>query len=152
MKVTSLMRIDSQYVVNPSMCFRQDFFLFLSIWLSNSYCPYIMKFLWYLHYILTIFENKNISKRQFLLPWVHNSMTIKLISYRSEFWGLRRKSASYFQNGYFFKIIWWSREPHNKGICRWKNEIISECFIINNHGFSFVSFSIDHTLHKIYQF
>ena len=25
---------------------------------------------------------------------------------------------SYFQNGYFFKILWWSHEPHNKGICR----------------------------------
>ena len=53
---------------------------------------------------------------------------------------------SYFQNGYFFKILWWSHEPHNKGICRWKNEIISECFTINNHGFSFVSFSTDQTL------
>ena len=53
---------------------------------------------------------------------------------------------SYFQNGYFFKILWWSHQPHNKGICRWKNKIISECFTINNHGFSFVSFSTDQTL------
>ena len=27
-----------------------------------------------------------------------------------------------------------------------KNEIISECFTVNNHGFSFVSFSTDQTL------
>ena len=53
---------------------------------------------------------------------------------------------SYFQNSYFFKILWWSHEPHNKRICRWENEIISECFTINNQGFSFVSFSIDQTL------
>ena len=53
---------------------------------------------------------------------------------------------SYLQNGYFFKILWWSHEPHNKGICKWKNEIISECFTINNHGFSFVSFSTDQPL------
>ena len=53
---------------------------------------------------------------------------------------------SYFQNGYFFKILWWSHQPHNKGICRWKNKIISECFTINNHGFSFVSFSTEQTL------
>ena len=31
----------------------------------------------------------------------------KLISHRSQFWQLGRKPASYFQNGYFFKILWW---------------------------------------------
>ena len=53
---------------------------------------------------------------------------------------------SYFHNGYFFKILWWSHEPHYKGICRWKNKIIFQCFTINNHGFSFVSFSTNQTL------
>ena len=53
---------------------------------------------------------------------------------------------SYFQNGYFFKIVWWSHQPHNKGICKWKDKIISEPFTNNNHGFSFVSFSTDQTL------
>ena len=53
---------------------------------------------------------------------------------------------SYSQNDYFFKILWWSHQPHNKGICRWKNKMISECFTINNHRFSFVSFSTDRTL------
>ena len=56
---------------------------------------------------------------------------------------------SYFQNGYFFKIVWWSHQPHDKGIRKWKNKIISECFTINNHGFSFVSFSTDRTLQPI---
>ena len=34
-----------------------------------------------------------------------------------------KNQLSYFQNGYFFKILWWCHEPHNKGICRWKNEM-----------------------------
>ena len=33
---------------------------------------------------------------------------IKLISYRSEFWLLRRKSAVIFSKLIFFKILWWS--------------------------------------------
>ena len=45
-----------------------------------------------------------------------------------------------FQNDYFFKIHWWCHEPHNKGIYRWENKIISECFTINNCGYTFVSF------------
>ena len=40
-------------------------------------------------------------------------LQIKLISYQSEFWDLRRKSGLIFKNGYFFKILWWSHEPHN---------------------------------------
>ena len=58
----------------------------------------------------------------------------------------KENQLSYFQNGYFFKIVWWSHQPHNKGICKWKDKIISESFTNNNHGFSFVSFSTDQTL------
>ena len=28
------------------------------------------------------------------------------------------KQLSYFQNGYFFKILWWWHEPHNQVKCR----------------------------------
>ena len=77
-----------------------------------------------------------------------NSLRYELSLFLTEvsFEASEENQLSYFQNGYFFKILWWSHEPHNKGICRWKNEIISECFTINNHGFSFVSFLIDQTL------
>ena len=69
---------------------------------------------------------------------------------RSEFWQLLGNQLSYFQNGYFFKILWWSHEPHNLWICRWKNQVISECFIIKNHEFTFVSFSSSHSLFGLF--
>ena len=35
---------------------------------------------------------------------------------------------SYFQNGYFFKILWWFHEAHNWVKCWWKNEIFFSIF------------------------
>ena len=35
---------------------------------------------------------------------------------------------SYFQKGYFFKILWWFHQPHNQVKCRQKNKIFSEVF------------------------
>ena len=80
-------------------------------------------------------------------PYFNDKLSLFLTEVSFE--ASEENQLSYFQNGYFFKILWWSHEPHNKGICRWKNEIISECFTINNHGFSFVSFLIDQTLQAL---
>ena len=35
---------------------------------------------------------------------------------------------SYFQKGYFFKILWWFHQPHNQVKCRQKNKMFSEVF------------------------
>ena len=35
---------------------------------------------------------------------------------------------SYFQNGYFFKILWWFHQPHNHVRCRQKIRMFSEVF------------------------
>jgi hypothetical protein len=64
------------------------------------------------------------------------------VFHRSDFWHLIWKSALILSKWLFFQ----NSLPHNNGICRWKNKIISECFTINNHGFSFVSFSTEQTL------
>ena len=56
----------------------------------------------------------------------------------------------YFQNAYFFIILWGCHEPYNQVKCRWRNEIISECFTIKNHGFTFVSFSSPHSLYILF--
>ena len=77
-------------------------------------------------------------------PYFNDKLTLFLT--KVSFETSEENPLSYFQNGYFFKILWWSHAPRNKGICRWKNKIISEYFAINNHGFSFVSFFIDQTL------
>ena len=36
----------------------------------------------------------------------------------------KRNRLSYFQNGYFFKILWWFHEPHNRVKCRSKNKSV----------------------------
>ena len=66
-------------------------------------------------------------------PYFNDKLSLFLTEVNFE--TTEENQLSYFQNGYFFKILWWSHQPHNKGICRWRNEIISECFTINNHGF-----------------
>ena len=35
---------------------------------------------------------------------------------------------SYFQKGYFLKILWWFHQPHNQVKCRQKNKMFSEVF------------------------
>ena len=49
------------------------------------------------------------------------------------------KQLSYFQNGYFFKILLWSHEPHNAGK---KIKSIFELFIKQKMEFKFVLFSM----------
>ena len=44
--------------------------------------------------------------------------------YRSENWHLWGIQLSYFQNGYFAKILWDFHETHNQVKCRWENEIV----------------------------
>ena len=65
---------------------------------------------------------------------------IRLISYEVGFDTSEGNHLSYFQNGYFFKIIWRSNEPHIQGICRWRNKTFSECFSIKSQRYTFVSF------------
>ena len=53
---------------------------------------------------------------------------------------LEGNQLSYFQNGLFFKILWWFHEAHNWVKCRWKNTSIFSTF----HGWkidkTFVTF------------
>ena len=47
---------------------------------------------------------------------------------------------SYFQNGYFSKILWWFHEPHNQVKCRYKDLKSSELFTIKIFGYRIVTF------------
>ena len=65
----------------------------------------------------------NISIWQLLLQWINISMTIKLISYQSEFWHLRRKPVIFskwlfFQN---FVVISLAKQLGNMQMKKWYN-------------------------------
>ena len=55
---------------------------------------------------------------------------------------------SCFQNGYFFKILWWCHEPFNQVKCRWKNENDFWTFYQQKNWFKFVSFLTDQSLNN----
>ena len=55
---------------------------------------------------------------------------------------------SCFQNGYFFKILWWCHEPFNQVKCWWKNENDFWTFYQQKNWFKFVSFLTDQSLHR----
>ena len=60
--------------------------------------------------------------------------------YRSEFWYLWGIQLSYFQNGYFAKILWIFHETHNQVKCRYENKIVFWTFYLQNFEYSFVLF------------
>ena len=110
------------------------------MFLQNAVC---MVSRWYFDYLGGL---QRIQKATFTSMSPYFNVKLSLFLTEVSFETSEENQLSYFQNGYFFKILWWSHEPHYKGICRWRNEIISECFTINNHGFYFVSFSTNQTL------
>ena len=65
---------------------------------------------------------------------------------------------SYFQNGYFFKILWWFHEAHNWVKCRWKNKSIFPTFHwwkIDNTFVTFISnkslcSNLQNLIYKVY--
>ncbi len=77
-------------------------------------------------------------------PYFNDKLTLFLteVSFETS----EENQLSYFQNGYFSKFFEDLMSHIIREYAGEKNEIISECFTIDNHGFSFVSFSTDQTL------
>ena len=56
---------------------------------------------------------------------------------------------SYFQKGYFFKILWWFHQPHNQVKCRQKNKMFSEVFTKWTIVLKIVTFLTGQSLHMM---
>ena len=70
----------------------------------------------YLNDILIIFGDRDIHKSQCLLTCLlclHFDGKLSLFHAEVSFDTSKEKQLSYFQSGYFFKILWWFHEAHN---------------------------------------